>query len=350
MRTGHLILCASAALALLHCSGRSQESSSRDATAPKGGSTVGTGGSNVGAGGSGASGSGSDSGGSGGSAGSDEEPTQRDVCVPFGLELVYTCAACPSEHLTCPCGLELTVDRCNYGQCLAALDCDVACRNFRNEHFIDDLRVILSCVTNPWCSDDALCGTGRCLGESDLHTSRCVDGSLGTTCLEDGDCTSERCVAGICTDGLPGALCTKPSDCGSGTCANVGGEEGVCTSGAPGEACVEDAHCAPGSHCVEAICYSGESDDPCNEHGDCQSGHCLLDEVEAPELGICTDRQPYARCYVDLDCESELCARQEGASRGFCTTGEPGAPCYADDDCLNGSCLPAGSDTICATE
>jgi hypothetical protein len=53
----------------------------------------------------------------------------------------------------------------------------------------------------------------------------CSDGSNGSNCNQDVDCTSARCAypggasRGECTSGAPGAFCLAPDDCVSNNCS-----------------------------------------------------------------------------------------------------------------------------------
>jgi hypothetical protein len=72
--------------------------------------------------------------------------------------------------------------------CLTGMDCSVACER--------DLGDVLECVDRyEPCDSDADCSSGRCLRGEASGRGDCSPGTPGASCLDDGDCLDEACVA-----------------------------------------------------------------------------------------------------------------------------------------------------------
>ncbi|HEX2882337.1 MAG TPA: hypothetical protein VHO25_22610 [Polyangiaceae bacterium] len=302
-------------------------------------------------------------------------------CEEFGIEIVEGCSQCPATPLDCDClnGFGLfPEERCTFGGCITAIDCERVCLNFEGmvgPDFGSDVLAIQDCVaTLQHCpsGEDGECGSdGRCVLDTFTDSSWCSLGDLGAACIEPTDCRTELfCVGyGICASGEPGAECNTTEHCLAGSCliytpssADPAGQQGdpqqelpqpelpqqgVCTSGLPNERCTEDVQCQGSLHCVPGFpsevlgnCSPGEVDDLCNDDGDCQSGFCFSWEDPSQESGRCTTGGFRSYCLEVADCESGYCSRQpnNAGSPGTCVPGDAGSPCWDDQACASAHC------------
>lgn len=110
------------------------------------------------------------------------------------------------------------------------------------------------------CASDADCTES---GSCDLTTSRCDPFCAerlpnGATCVDDAECVSEACVAGICRE-LPlaqGEPCDTDVECETGFCSLD--DERVCK-----ELPLDNGErCASGSQCESMVCFARSLGDP----------------------------------------------------------------------------------------
>jgi hypothetical protein len=135
-----------------------------------------------------------------------------------------------------------------------------------------------------------------CEGASPIKLS---DGSL---CVEDANCSSDRCRDGRCLSCGPsgcgeGVACKADSECAGGACA-----AGVCRACAANGTCDPGAQCTLDTHCKSHSCVHGTlsivTDQPAK---DAVCGECTSDAQ--CNLGKCVQGRCGA-CGVDSDCAS----------------------------------------------
>jgi hypothetical protein len=202
------------------------------------------------------------------------------------------------------------------------------------------------------CEFNRNCASGRCrIDDAAGATGICVDGAVGSSCLEDDDCVDGAyCVSGTCATGEEGQPCETDEHCESGICVSA-----RCSEGGLGAWCEDDADCTD-AHCVGMRCVSGEALAPCVEADDCEGGLrcvrslCVDGSVGSPCSsaddctvlacvgGICRDGSEGSVCEADADCEGGHCANPAGVEPGECTSGESGAFCIYASHCESGVC------------
>lgn len=148
------------------------------------------------------------------------------------------------------------------------------------------------CPFSQCCSRDEECGTSsnHCRwGAADAFCDACAPGAA---CVSGGDCSSFRCVAGVCqapscSDGVRNAD-EVDVDCG-----------GSCPLG-----CAAGQHCAAGSDCQGGVC----------QHAQCAAATCFDGLQNGQETGVdcgggtcagCADGSP---CASPGDCWGALCS------------------------------------------
>ncbi|MBF0572007.1 MAG: hypothetical protein HQL12_09085 [Candidatus Omnitrophica bacterium] len=178
-----------------------------------------------------------------------------------------------------------------------------------------------SCTGTTSCTSKNNCSGGFC-ATLPGGWSCCTNGSNGSRCGQNSDCTSNYCnpTNHICFDGSNGSSCTANSDCKStycvsGSCANSTStpnssacidsstcQSGYCNSGVCA-ACASNSNC-PGGYCnvTAGICSSGTNGIPCSGNSACASGHCVA--------GYCTNLSDGSWCSSSSDCQSGYCVNQ----------------------------------------
>jgi hypothetical protein len=228
---------------------------------------------------------------------------------------------------------------CNFGLCIdaklpAGLPCttDAACRSGAC------VGVCASRCGDAFCDGLEKCGDSDSGLECKRDCGRCASGSI---CLDDADCLSGRCLAGLCVPVCGDGTCEPPVElCGavdSGLeCAS---DCGRCPDGT---VCLTDAVCASGA-CNFGFCVGFHSLPPggaCTTPNACSNAICEL---------ACCGRPLTAACTANSECCSNICVNDILGNRSC-------GLCLANDDCPSGVCnfgtciegnLPPGS--LCST-
>ncbi len=212
------------------------------------------------------------------------------------------------------------------------------------------------------------CLTG-CTGHGDCDTANYCDGNGdcvprhpdGTTCTDDGECTSSFCVDAVCCNRVCDATCEACS------AAGTGGVDGVC-----GPVTVDtdpDGECPstdPTSCGVDGSGCNGDSANPgCNLYDNatlCSAASCtggvLTNQGWCDGNGTCSTASqllcaPYSCNVAGTGCETS-CASQSDcdAATSYCDAGGAcvpkilnGSACISATQCVSGFC-PA-SDGVC---
>lgn len=222
--------------------------------------------------------------------------------------------------------------------------------------------------TGKTCGDDGCGGScGTCEAGIGCVENRCLDRSICSDGIRNGEETDVDCGGRVCDPCPLGLSCDAPSDCISGHCAGFictpaptcddgkknGKETDVDCGGGVCDPCASDRGCVGPSDCLTGICTNDECREPscadelqnqgesdvdcggpvcapcpttktCSEASDCASGVCR-DLVCAPAPS-CLDEMKNGN-ESDVDCGGTLC---DG-----CATGRF---CSAPTDCLSGIC------------
>jgi hypothetical protein len=166
-----------------------------------------------------------------------------------------------SNHAACQSGI------CNAGFCSAGnrglgdiCTTDLACRSG------SCAGVCLQSCGDDVCEGTELCGTSSKPLACNADCGRCANGE---TCVANANCSSGRCLAGLCA---PTSFCGDLSCNGSETCSSCALDCGACCA-SNGTLCVTNGACCSGR--CDLTCKSklgrGAS---CNEDSDCTSGDC----------------------------------------------------------------------------
>jgi len=171
------------------------------------------------------------------------------------------------------------------------------------------------CDNGDPCLSDTECGSGFfcVLGQCETSPGTCQNGIL------DDDETDVDC-GGVCDQCVAGDSCLENADCHSGVCS-----AGVC----------EDPTCQDGTLNGDEIgvdcggaCESCSGSDACTQDSDCFSGACDL------VIGLCVDNQcsngQQDDGETDVDCG------------GVCPPCNNGDPCLTDAECPSGSFCVGG--------
>jgi hypothetical protein len=248
---------------------------------------------------------------------SDSQCGGDGACVPFGRER-----------------------RC-FPRCLGGTDCRAGYNCFTYQTGSD----ARACF--PLCTSDAQCPGSAC----NIYTGFCGTADTaradnGGTCLENGDCRSNRCLEEYDTasgeptgnlDGMCYSLCTIPDDdayrgmemprgscpansvCVRGT-MSLAGDVGICRF-----ACRANTDCRPGYICVHPRRLGGSSD---YANGYCAAMNCHYMTQTCPPFATClTTRTGDGGVPV-----SGLCARSDGGASDAATDATADAPTDATAD------------------
>ena len=149
---------------------------------------------------------------------------------------------------------------------------------------------------------------------------------VGSPCVDDSECASGKCVAGVCEveDNIgeklaDGAPCSANAQCASGVCA-----DGTCGAKPPkvvgdgsiGAVCEKDDDCNS-KKCRDEICYASKIDpgklgDPCGSSPDCASQLCyngkcvtsICGNGEIEEGEACDDGNAVSGDGCSADCKT----------------------------------------------
>ena len=168
---------------------------------------------------------------------------------------------------------------------------------------------------------------------------------VGSPCVDDSECASGKCVAGVCEveDNIgeklaDGAPCSANAQCASGVCA-----DGTCGAKPPkvvgdgsiGAVCEKDDDCNS-KKCRDEICYASKIDpgklgDPCGSSPDCASQLCYNGKCVTSICGNGEIEEGEA-------CDDGNAVSGDGCSAD-CKTIEEGYTCPAPGyDCIHKSC------------
>jgi hypothetical protein len=212
-------------------------------------------------------------------------------------------------------------------------------------------------------------------------SAACV--ALGGACSGNGDCCTERCVAGACLPSgacvAPAGACTARADCCSGDCEPGASGALACTTtclpDGTASACQRASDCC-GRNCNSGTCGGAEcvrEGEDCTTSAQCCSGTCDPQQLKctlsaaaacrpagedcssggkAPCCGVCDSttrrcdigagpcRLPSALCTGTSDCCTGTCAADASGNLvcgGALLTN--GATCQASFACESGACV-----------
>jgi hypothetical protein len=209
---------------------------------------------------------------------------------------------------------------------------------------IDGGREDIDAGREPACDDGVENGD-----ESDVDCGgSCDPCDDGDGCGDPNDCTSGRCVAGVCTARIAtGAACAADGECASGMCETFGAAS-ICT-----EACAEscaaselvcfDGLCTPSAFCMDGrgpgcpvtSCDDCHEDAACVEEGGTVT--CVCDEGYSGSGLVCEEDDECALGTDDCD-PNASCTNTEGSftcacPSGFTDTVGDGRACTDIDEC-----------------
>jgi hypothetical protein len=206
---------------------------------------------------------------------------------------------------------QITAEVCEDGECLSATSdtCGL--------YVCDGDACHASCTTNAQCLAGAFCQGGLCKPTN----------AFGDPCTMDVECTSQKCVDGVCCNVACDGVCQS--------CA-LPGQLGICGSVPTG---TPDAGCSSGELCNGAGVCKKETGESCGTDSECLTGDC--------EDGICCNAACGGDCKrCDLpgnvgSCENVPSGQPSGACAG-------GSVCNGNNQCkkLNGQACASGSECI----
>lgn len=184
-----------------------------------------------------------------------------------------------------------------------------------------------SCTQNMYCTGEAQCGEGTCVGSGACSNN-------GNVCMTNEDC------AGVCDITLgqcagTSAPCGEDADCSGGVCAGFAGtcnctnpeydpSHAICNDRDCDEVC--DLVCNSARRCVAETLCEDDSDCPGSQHCD-SVGHC----VQCLEDSHCSDdeRCTLGRCEAPCT-KNEHCGIFEACESGDCVY----VGCQTDRECV----------------
>ena len=203
------------------------------------------------------------------------------------------------------------------------------------------------CNGYPNCMDNTDCCSGIC------GAGICSAGGAGDACRDNTQCDKDKgfiCDAGKCTNAKgicspqPDALCydhftievdgktkycngytpcTNNGDCCSGMCS-----DGTCTDGAAGTKCVFTNQCAGDLVCDAGTCANNATKDSCYpSEASPKPQNCYKHFSTEKDAKYCNG---YPNCQYNTDCCSGMC------SGGICSDGSADTICFADNQCATG--------------
>ncbi len=265
-----------------------------------------------------------------------EGPCDDNIACTIGDTCVDgVCKSGTPDDTKCVDSDQCTADKCDpvlgCTHRLAALDCDDG----------------VSCTTGDKCFQGACrgqnaCGQGLiCLLEED----KCV------TCLQDSDCddgrecTSDRCLGGVCqhtsltgTRCNDGIACSVNDTCVAGECVGTP-DDGLCPSSGP---CITGS-CVAGVGCTTT--YSTDSCDDgraCTSNDTCVEGQCVGNNT-CPSGAVCQTSGCICTGAGETLC-GNTCANL-ATSNQHC--GECGYACGSGKQCVEGACRPTSAPAQC---
>lgn len=131
-----------------------------------------------------------------------------------------------------------------------------------------------SCNVNLDCDPRTSCVFSQCTNSTDLECSDTMN------CTIDGlTCVSLESFQ-ICTDKSVGSFCMNPGDCHSNIC-----QELFCSEGNVGDFCSDDGECRQGNYCGPfSSCEDGSDGSSCEQDSQCINGTCLFLEEFKPSV------------------------------------------------------------------
>lgn len=188
---------------------------------------------------------------------------------------------------------------------------------------------IMTTTETPEETGEPSCADGeQNQGESDVDCGGpCVGCGAGRDCVENADCTSQACAAGVCV----AATCFTDDDCKGMDTACTAAKCGPDFTCAPapaheGEACDDEDLCTPASACQAGSCAATETLDCSHFDGVCtvgvcdpSSGACVAADV--PDGSECEDGDG---CTLTSTCEAGTCQASGGGALFFEDFSGPG--------------------------
>jgi hypothetical protein len=243
-------------------------------------------------------------------------------CLMYGTGTTCAPSLCIDEFMIEP-----------VGRCDGAGNCNqepTSCSPFRCDANTNACRV--RCETSAECAPGAECLNGVC------------GRALGTSCTNDGECTSRNCAHGVCCATACFGLCERCDLPGSlGSCAPVpaGQDPGnqctaepVATCGLTGS-CSGQRSCAryaQGVPCADPECVGDWAYGSFVCDG---NGRCLADREDFCPPYRCDEAS--GACLTACNTPADCVPNHECGPGGQCLAIQ-GQPCGADSDCLSGFC------------
>ena len=206
--------------------------------------------------------------------------------------------------------------------------------------------ILYACLTAHVADATALGSLGdTCLNSSDCSSDNCISGACNAhTCNKAKDCTSHLCSFGVCQPGAAGATCNVRSDCISTVCKSSN-----CLQSHVGFSCYADTDCVANTTCWLGKCLS-VSGVSCQTPTDCLSADCTASKCAPGAVnvacnssadcfssvchkGTCASAPVNGMCNSDSDCTNRHCVS------GRCLQGATTAPCAVSSDCISGNCV-----------
>jgi hypothetical protein len=208
-----------------------------------------------------------------------------------------------------------------------------------------------ACVQAGEAGCDAVDGAGLDRSFADFDRAAADECSVAVQAAECGVVNAavppiDACLAAFGAARADGSSCANDHDCGSGRCVRRFDQCGVCTASASaGDVCDSATHpCAAGLFCHQGGCRPRRSENTrCDVDGECGAGlYCaasLLCKAQHATGGVCRDDRDYQDCVETAYCSLTVCADpvQVGLSR---SCAERGKVCAVGGICSGGDCSP----------
>lgn len=209
---------------------------------------------------------------------------ENDYCCTTEVFVVgngYYCSVGAGEPCKFDAQCSATGEVCYSGTCRAPGQEGEGCDNGDDD----------TCDGSLYCAqkadDDYYC----CSNAENCYATEecCTNLGNGQACQYNGQCSSDRCVGGVCSAKLgEDSTCTSDSECISNNCARKGGGLVCCPNGSilraaqwycnglsNGQGCSYDDQCSSGwCHDTQRVCRATNYKASCSTNTDCYSGRC----------------------------------------------------------------------------
>ena len=250
-------------------------------------------------------------------------------CVMPGLDAGRVGSVCRQGGGHCDMGLSCVLGECSDGSIGSSCNANSDCTDLLicGDH-ICGLRAGSSCTDDDQCADPFVC-----TGPAGNRMCSLSNGNLRDACGIDTHCTGSLCIIGICsnTRGVGGA-CTLDDHCtGDLAC----GSRGVCGV-ASGDACSADGDCVGSLVCQSQVCAELDSGigGACRSDDQCTGADVICVVESGNQVCRQSDGDIGSVCATSGHCIDDFLCSSDSTVR-TCQAA-PGTTCTDDDDCADG--------------